>query len=381
MRVTGDRDYRTFKIWNAGVMDAAPPSIDHAVVGMALEGSGETAVLSVLMRDVGEHLIPPGDDPITFTQHEQFIDHLADLGATMWGWRDDLGLKSMRERLRFFAPETIAPELARDDTDPVIEYADQGWHRLAERRPHLHSCFETSTSRRSRLEAALATTPVTFLHGDWKLGNLGAHPDGRTILLDWAYPGSGPPCWDLAWILALNRARLPTSKESTIDAYRDALERHGVATHGLVRPPARPVPARHDCHDGLGEGARRRRRAGLVARPGRARQADGWIRCEPRTTRGRLLAGRRGWATGAAQVYQPLADALVARAPHALAGRLVLDACAGTGCGGTGAGRGRCPSRRNRPFRGHAAPRPARRPPAAVSDVCRLAIGTARSTT
>jgi hypothetical protein len=23
------------------------------------------------------------------------------------------------------------------------------------------------------------------------MGNLGTHPDGRTILLDWAYPGAG----------------------------------------------------------------------------------------------------------------------------------------------------------------------------------------------
>ena len=40
-----------------------------------------------------------------------------------------------------------------------------------------------------------------------------------------------------------------------------------------------------------------------------------------------------GWATGARRVYQPLAADLVARAPHALAGRLVLDAGAGTGFG------------------------------------------------
>ena len=73
---------------------------------------------------------------------------------------------------------------------------------------------------------------MTFLHGDWKMGNLGMHPDGRTILIDWAYPGSGPVLWDLAWYLALNCARLPMSKEATIDALRAALERHGVSTDG-----------------------------------------------------------------------------------------------------------------------------------------------------
>jgi hypothetical protein len=64
------------------------------------------------------------------------------------------------------------------------------------------------------------------------MGNLGTHPDGRTILLDWAYPGSGPACWDLCWYLALNRARLPESKEAAIERFRAALEAAGIATEG-----------------------------------------------------------------------------------------------------------------------------------------------------
>ena len=76
---------------------------------------------------------------------------------------------------------------------------------------------------------ALRTTPWTLLHGDWKLGNLGTAADGRTILIDWAYPGAGPVGHELAWYLALNRARLPAghTKETTIDDFRSALERNG----------------------------------------------------------------------------------------------------------------------------------------------------------
>jgi hypothetical protein len=52
------------------------------------------------------------------------------------------------------------------------------------------------------------------------------------VLIDWAYVGEGYACHELAWYLALNRARLPRghTKESTIDDFRAALERHGVAT-------------------------------------------------------------------------------------------------------------------------------------------------------
>ena len=82
------------------------------------------------------------------------------------------------------------------------------------------------------LAAALRRTPSTFLHGDWKMGNLGSHPDGRTILIDWAYPGEGPAGWDLAWYLALNAARLPTSKEDSIAVFRDAFSAAGVDPGG-----------------------------------------------------------------------------------------------------------------------------------------------------
>lgn len=56
------------------------------------------------------------------------------------------------------------------------------------------------------------------------MGNLGTHPGGRTVLLDWTLPGWGPACW----YLALDRARLPESKEATIFRFQAALERLGV---------------------------------------------------------------------------------------------------------------------------------------------------------
>jgi thiamine kinase-like enzyme len=108
--------------------------------------------------------------------------------------------------------------------------ADEGWRRLPDVAPELARLVRPLHEDPGPLVDALATTPRTFLHGDWKMGNLGWHPDGRTILLDWAYPGAGPACWDLMWYLALNRARLPRSKEQSIERYRAALEAHGVDT-------------------------------------------------------------------------------------------------------------------------------------------------------
>ena len=45
-------------------------------------------------------------------------------------------------------------------------------------------------------------------------------------------PGEAPGLYDLLWYVALNRQRLPVSKEATIDAYRAGLEAAGVDTSG-----------------------------------------------------------------------------------------------------------------------------------------------------
>jgi hypothetical protein len=232
MRVTGDRDQRSFRIWQAGLLHRFPAEIDHTVVAMARDGAGVDAQLAILMRDVGEQLVPPGDAPITAQTHARFVDHLAALCVAFRGWPDPLGLTTMAQRIRCFAPDTIAGELAGPAPDLVLQLADQGWARLRELAPELAALVTAIQQRPGPLTAALAQTPVTFLHGDWKMGNLGEHRDGRTILVDCAYPGSGPPCWDLMWYLALNRARLPVAKAEVIAQFRAALERRGWDTEG-----------------------------------------------------------------------------------------------------------------------------------------------------
>jgi hypothetical protein len=184
------------------------------------------------MRDVGEHLIPEGDTAVTLETHLGLLEGLAALSAWHWGWSDDIGLTTLEERLRFFAPDNIGGEAAGADPPLPVRVAMQGWPLLAERAPALAELVRGIHAAPGALADAMRSTPATFLQGDWKMGNLGRHDDGRTILLDWAYPGSGPVLWDLAWYLALNSARLPIDKTATVEALRAALERHGVRTAG-----------------------------------------------------------------------------------------------------------------------------------------------------
>jgi len=228
MRVTGNASNWEFKVWRSGLYAQTPPVIDHTMRGMALEGGR----LAMLMTDCADDLVPPGDEVLPQAQHEDFLDAMAQMHAHFLGWHDDLGLQDLSRRWLFFAPATIAPELAVPDVPGPIAVAHQGWALLPERAPRLADLVRQIQADPEPLSAALRTTPLTFVAGDWKLGNVGHRPDGRTILLDWAYPGEAPPCWDLTWYLALNRARLPESKEATIDRYRSRLEAHGVETAG-----------------------------------------------------------------------------------------------------------------------------------------------------
>jgi hypothetical protein len=234
MRVSGDIGCRPRRVWAAGLMDAVPDVIDHATLGVAPWGPNGWGG-ALLMRDVGADLVPVGDDPVPEEHHLAFLDAIAALSARLWGWQDDLGFLPHRLRWAWFGVGQLEGERQLGWPEAVPRIAAEGWERFAGRAPadvagplHELRCDPTP------LSAAVATTPQTFLHGDWKFGNLGFGRDGRVILLDWAYPGQGPICHELAWYLALNRARLPVghTKETTIDDLRAALERRGIDTDG-----------------------------------------------------------------------------------------------------------------------------------------------------
>jgi hypothetical protein len=234
MRVSGDLGCRPRRVWEAGLMDLAPATIDHAMLGVARWGrNGWGAAL--LMRDVSGDLPVLGDEPVSEEMHAAFLDGIAALAAPLWDYQGDMGLLPHRLRWAWFGREQLAGEERLGFPEAVPRIATEGWQRFAERAaPDVLEAVEALRRDTSPLSDALLATPQTFVHGDWKIGNLGRAQDGRVVLLDWAYPGEGPVCHELAWYLALNRSRIPRghSKESTIDDFRGALERHGISTDG-----------------------------------------------------------------------------------------------------------------------------------------------------
>jgi hypothetical protein len=211
-------------MWRSGLLDQLPADIDHAVVGMAYDsGLGR---LAQVMVDVGEFLVPADPTIVPLDQHGRFIDHMAHLHAEFWGTTGSLDLMPEGNRWAVFHPSLAQREAT--GTDAVPKAVPGGWEAVRRMHPASHAVAMQLTSDPSPLARAMAATPRTFVHGDWKFGNLGSRPDGRTILLDWAWPGVTGACVDLAWYLAVNCDRLPESKEETIEQHRAGLVRYGV---------------------------------------------------------------------------------------------------------------------------------------------------------
>jgi hypothetical protein len=227
-RAMGDVGRWPLLVWQSGLLARGPVTIDHAYAGAAYDGRAA----AILMRDVGPWLVPEGDTPIGEADHVAFIEAIAALHAAFWGWEDDVGLTPLANRLLLFSPWMIACEEARGFPEPVPVIARDGWLRLAEVAPAMAAVLEPLRTDPTPLAAALEATPLTFCHGDVKMGNLGRGADGRTIMVDWSVPGRSAGCFELAHYLALNRARIPPTftPEDTIATYRAALERHGIET-------------------------------------------------------------------------------------------------------------------------------------------------------
>jgi hypothetical protein len=229
MRAARIEDVVPVALWRRGVLAALPECIRQPIIAVSQERRG-TAVL--LMEDMSPWLVPVTDDPITPEQNAGFVDHLAAMHAAFVGTELDIDVVPVANRYLELAPSMGEAERERGSEDLVPRLVLQGWPLFAEIAPRAAAVVLPLLEDPGPLVRALATTPQTFVHGNWKFDNLGTDDSGRTVLFDWELSGRGAPLSDLAWYLAINCRRLPVSKEETTALYRAALERHGVDTTG-----------------------------------------------------------------------------------------------------------------------------------------------------
>lgn len=229
LRAAGVPGSATVELWRRGILQDLPDEIAQPIVAVAHDTT-RPALAALLMRDVGEWLVPAVDDPVPAAQNERFLDHMAALHVAFWETGRAIDVVTPADRYLELSPRMAAAEAALGQDHLVPRLVAQGWPLLESVAPKAAAVVVPLVHEPGPLVDALAGTPQTLVHGNWKLDNLGTDAAGRTILLDWETPGRGAGTADLAWYLAINCRRLPCSKEQAIDLYRAALERRGIDT-------------------------------------------------------------------------------------------------------------------------------------------------------
>lgn len=117
------------------------------------------------------------------------------------------------------------PQLARPVGDALGLLRD--WHdRLGQPHPVFELAF-----RRLAATGPPAPARQTFVHGDFRMGNLMVSGDGVTGVLDWELAHLGDPVEDLGWLCVpawrFGRPDRPAAGLGTRAELIDAYERHG----------------------------------------------------------------------------------------------------------------------------------------------------------
>jgi hypothetical protein len=233
MRASGCLRGAPLVLWERGILARLPACFNQPIVGAAREerpGPDPSGGCALLMRDVTRWLVPATDAPITLGQHARFLRHMAALHAEFWDCGPEFDVVPVMHRYLELSPWTATAERAAGSAHLVPQLVAKGWPLLAEVAPAAAAVVTPLARDPGPLVEALARTPHTFVHSNWKLDNLGTDDADRTVVLDWEQPGHGAPLSDLAWYLAINCRRLPQSKEGSIQAYRHALEACGIDT-------------------------------------------------------------------------------------------------------------------------------------------------------
>jgi hypothetical protein len=233
MRASGCLRGASLTLWERGILARLPDCFNQPIVGAAPvepRGPAPSGGCDLLMHDVTPWLVPVTDAPITTAQHLRFLRHMAALHASFWDCGSELDVVPEMHRYLELSPWMAEAEAAAGSPHLVPQLVAKGWPLLTEVAPAAAAVVTPLAYDPGPLMDALATTPHTFVHSNWKLDNLGTDDAGRTVLLDWETSGHGAPLSDLAWYLAINCRRLPQSKEASIGVYRDALEACGIDT-------------------------------------------------------------------------------------------------------------------------------------------------------
>jgi len=224
MAATEDNHWRAISIWQHGLLDRLPEEIDHGIIACTVDEEG----YAMLMHNVS-HALMQWDNLQSEADNIFILETMAALHAAFWNDSDlsnpVLNLARPRDFFTHTAPDKIRL-IAETNSSGILEIILDGWRLVPE---HIDAdvadLLQSLAHDPSPLCNALASYPQTLVHGDWHLPNFGITQGEhrQLILFDWARPMPTVPAVDLAYYMVTSSHAIPTSKEQTIEVYKQRL--------------------------------------------------------------------------------------------------------------------------------------------------------------
>lgn len=218
MRATDDTRCREILFTQSPLWEQLPPEIWSPVIGCALlsggRGGGGTSISAtrsrplpasgaILMMDVQPSIFPASRcyAPPDFALVARILNNLAALHAAFWNdpqLQQVTWLATPNDALLALTPEHLVARPT--DASMYVQEARAGWDALWMLVPEADAATIRQTlAQPAKLLAAVAQAPMTLVHGDAWLANMGER-NGRLVLLDWSFVTAGPPTFDSLWL-------------------------------------------------------------------------------------------------------------------------------------------------------------------------------------
>jgi hypothetical protein len=209
-QATGD-DGRVAGLWEAGVFDRVPPSIEHAMLDVRRTPDGAI----VVMKDMSTSLFD--GEPGLRAAHTRVLRAATDL-HNAFDEPPPAPLCTLRDLFALLSPQSAARFAAEH---AVPRQAVEGWSRFHQIVPRdVSEAIAAVHENPDRLADALLSRRCTLVHGDLKMANLGVTVD-RVVIVDWGTTTLwAPPAIDYAWYMAVNSAAVGLPPDRLLDDIR-----------------------------------------------------------------------------------------------------------------------------------------------------------------
>ncbi|HEX6539027.1 MAG TPA: hypothetical protein VF155_07605 [Candidatus Dormibacteraeota bacterium] len=211
MQATGDQR-RVAALWDEGIFDRLPHSVDHAMLDVRSTPGGAI----VVMKDMSPFMF--GDDGSALrSSHHRMLAAATGIHQA-FDAPPRTQLCALRDLYALLSPQSAA-RFATDHDVP--RDAVEGWSRFPHVVPRdVYEAVSAVHNDPDGLADALLARPCGLVHGDLKMANLGATVD-RVVIVDWGTVTTwAPPAVEYAWYLAVNGAALGGSHDDLLDEIR-----------------------------------------------------------------------------------------------------------------------------------------------------------------